>query len=250
MFSRVMLSWDLWLLGYPDAAIQTAEDAVRLAEEASHPNSLGFALGMIAALHQFRREVELAERRSAELVALSSEQGLAHWAEFGHMIHGWARKEQGYRDEGLTEMREGRARWQLIGARVVDTHWESALALACAEAGETEESLQLMRGAEAFMAESEERWFEPEVVRIEGEIALAASRDEAAAADHFNRAIELASRAGARTLELRAALSLARLRRAQGRLGEAREALGRIYSSFTEGFDTRDLEEARSLLAG
>jgi predicted ATPase len=250
MFSRVMLSWVLWVLGYPDAALEAAEQGVRLAEEASHPNSLGFALGMIAALHQFRGEVGPAERRSAELVALATEQGLAHWTELGHMVHGWAQKEQGRRDEGLGEMREGRARWERIGARVVNTHWESVLALACAEAGEADESLRLVRDTHAFMAESGERWLEPEVVRIEGEIALATSRDEAAAAGHFVRAIDLASRAGARTLALRAALSLARLRRTQGRLVEAREALGPIYSSFTEGFETPDLEEAPSLLAG
>ena len=249
MFCRVMLGWDLWILGSPDAALTMLEEAVALAKGLSHPNSLGFALGILSLIHQLRGESALAEQRAADLIALSTEQKLVHWAQVGHMVHGWGVKESGKIAEGLEEMQAGRNVWRMIGSRSADSHWDAMLIQTYIEAGRAEEAKAMLAATRAFVAEGGETYMIPELDRLEGEIALALSDDQVAAEACFHRGILEAQSTGALSLELRTALSLDRLWRRQGKVDAARPLLERIYGWFTEGFETRDLKLAMESLA-
>ncbi len=215
--ARSMLSWSLWMLGYPDQALARAREAVAIAEGLSHPASLGFALAMKMVLHQYRREPEATEETSGALIALSQAQGLVHWIGPGILSHGWAVVAMGRLDEGLEEMRRGREMFGQVGALVAMGFHDALLIEACGKAGAADECqrrLDLVRP----VVEAEERIFEPELHRVEGELRRALG-DAAGAEALFPRAHEAAARVGARSFELRTALSP---RPARGGGGEGR----------------------------
>jgi len=249
MFARVMLAWTLWPLGHFDQAAKCAEEAIILARGLSHPNSLGFALGLAGAVDQNRGDVAATERHGAELIALSTEQGFPHWLGLGHVLHGWARKERGAHAAGIEEIAGGRATWKMIGARVADSQWDCIHAESLAQAGRHDEALAVLDGCAAFIEESNERFYEPEVHRLRAEITMATSHDAAEAEKHLLRALELAKKWGARAHELRAATGLCSLWRAQGRIDDARNVLGGAYAQIKEGLGTGDMKRAKSLLA-
>jgi predicted ATPase len=250
MFARVMLAWDLWILGQADQAAQIASEGVILARGLSHPNSLGFALAMTASLDQYRGDEAAAERHGAELVTLCQEQGLAHWLGLGHILHGWALKERGEIAPGLEEMNAGRVTWRMIGARVADSHWDCMLAESLLDAGKAAEAKEILDATVTYIEESDERSWEPEVARLRGRLAMAIAKDAAAAEAHMRRAIEIAASRGARAHELRAAMSLCVLLRGEGRGEEGRIVLGVAYAKMKEGLATDDAKRAKALLAG
>jgi TOMM system kinase/cyclase fusion protein len=254
---RAYAALTLWWLGYPDQALQRSEEALRLARELAHTFSLGYALFFAAWLHQFRREWHLTHERAEALIALAAEQGFALWVAGGTIFRGWAQTErsrepgtgQGQGEEGMTQMQHGLAAWCATGAEVLRPYYLALLAEASAKVGQRKSGLTLLAEALAVANATGERRWEAELHRLKGEILLALSAEHHAEAEPcFRQALDVARRQEAKSLELRAAMSLSSLWQHQGKRKEARELLAPIYGWFTEGFDTTDLREAKALL--
>ncbi|MFQ5937284.1 MAG: AAA family ATPase, partial [Acidiferrobacterales bacterium] len=240
----------LWLLGYADQALEKTQDAVTLAEELGHPYGLGQALYFSAYLHQCRRDALLVQEHAEATIAFCEKQGMApHLLAMGHVFRGWALTTEGQAKEGIAEMHEGLA---ALRAGRVERHRPYLLALladAYRQAHQVDQGLSTLADALSLLEETGERTWEAEMYRLKGELVLAQSaEDQTEAKRCLNQTIEIARRQSAKSLELRAATSLSRLWRGQGKGKEARALLAPIYHWFTEGFDTSDLKDAKALL--
>ena len=239
----------LWTLGYPDLALKRGNEAVALAQELSHPLSLAFAEGPVGYLRQYRREARAAQETAEHLVALSAEHGFTHWLAQATITRGWAMAEQGHGEEGIAQIREGLALFRAIGNEALRPHALCLLAEACKETGRFDDGLNALTEAMAAAEEHGIRHYEAEMHRLKGELLLSQDHSKAKEAQNcFQGAIEIARNQSAKSLELRAAMSLARLLAKEGRVDEARAMLAEIYGWFTEGFDTADLRDAKALL--
>jgi len=264
-------AWALWFLGYPDQALQMSQEALRLAREEAHPFTLAMCLQFAAKLHQVRREAQATQSRAEENVALSMTHGFTPFVAMETHTRGWALAAQGHYDEGLALMRQTQDTWRAVGMNFGRTHFLATLAETCSAMGQFEEGVQAVTEALALVEQSGERQSEAELYRLRGELALAGTRGwglgasspppqapslkspvpngvaEAVEAD-FRKALDIARHQHAKSLELRAAMSLARLWQNQGKGVDARELLQEVYDWFTEGFDTKDLQDAKTLL--
>jgi TOMM system kinase/cyclase fusion protein len=238
-----------WFLGYPDRALERIHAALTLARELSHPLSLTSALNFAAWVHHDRREVQMAQERAEELLALSTEQGFALWVASATIMRGWVLVEQGQGEEGIAQIRRGLNAWQATGAELTRPYFLSLLAEVYGKTGQAEEGLSVLAEALGIVHKTGQRIGEAELYRLKGELLLTqAAPDEHQAETCFHQAINVARRQQAKSLELRAAISLSRLWQRQGKCEEARQILSEIYRWFTEGFDTADLQEATVLL--
>jgi len=238
----------LWLLGYPEQARQWSEVSLTHAQGLGHAYTLAQALLFSALLHQLLREAVVAQERAEEQRALCTEHGFAPYLAWGTIEWGAALAAQGVWAEGLAHMREGLAAWRAT-ARTPWLLFLGLLAEACGRAGQVEAGLGALHEALEAMQTTEERLYEAEVYRLRGELLLqqsAAQQGEAEAS--LQQALAVARRQQAKSLELRAAMSLSRLWQQQGKRVEAYELLAPVYGWFTEGFDTADLQEAMALL--
>ncbi len=242
------LSLILWLLGYPAQALTRCREALDYARQVSHPFSLGYALGYASLLHSFRREWQAAQAYTEETITLSARHGFALFSAGATMGQGWILVKQGRLQEGISQIRQGLSTWQAIGAELLRPYWLGVLAEAYGIAGRAGEGLMALTEAVAQVDKTGERMWEAELYRLKGELLLQKGEAEAEIEACFYRAIDGAHRQQARSLELRATVSLSRLWQLQGKTEEARRVLAEIYGWFTEGFDTSDLQEARSLL--
>ena len=253
---RIYAAHLLWFFGYPDQALEKIREALTLAYELAHPFTLAYALYFTAALHYFRREERLTQEHAEATITLSTKQGFAFFVARGTMLRGWALAAQGQGAEGMAQMRQGLAAWQATGTEMGRPYALAQLADACRKGGQAGEGLSLLAEAPAIVRHTGERWWEAELYRLQGELLLGARGqgsavgvEQASAAEAcFRQALDVARRQQAKSLELRAAMSLARLWQRQGQRAEARELLAPVYGWFTEGFDTADLQEARALL--
>jgi class 3 adenylate cyclase/predicted ATPase len=272
---RLYDAWALWLRGYPDQALSRIHDALDIARALSHPFSLAFALNIATFIRHFRRESQAAHELAEENITLSTEQRIAQWLAQGTVERGWALTEQGETEAGIAHMHQGLAAWRGTGADLVVPYYLSLLAGVYGNVGQTEEGLAFVDEALTTVNNNGERWWEAELYRLKGELLLIQAakgggleniphetsivaaadggatgrsprRTEAEAC--FRQALDVARRQEARSLELRAAMSLGRLWQQQGKRDEAHQLLAPIYSWFTEGFDTADLQEAKALL--
>jgi len=246
---RLYVGRVLWFLGFPDRALARVEQGLAMARTLSHTHMTAFALVFSAVAHLLRREHGAALRRAGEAIALTTEHGLPQWRALGLVCRGFARAGLGQSAEGIADLRAGLAAWSETGANMGNSEWLSFLATAHARAGQVEEALAALDWAEKRVTSAGEGFVEAELRRLRGE--LAAESGVAAAGDGelwLRKAVERARQQGAKSLELRAATSLARLCRDQGKYAEARDFLAPVYSWFTEGFYTQDLKEARALL--
>ena len=150
-------------------------EALALAQELSHPFSLAAALSLLAGTHRLRREAPAAQERAEAAVALSHEQGFALFAALGSIFQGWALAEQGQREEGIAQMRQGLAAWQATGAELGRPYYLALLAEAYGKAGQREEGLALLTEALTVINKTEERWWEAELYRLKGELLLQSS---------------------------------------------------------------------------
>jgi predicted ATPase len=242
-------AWALWYLGYPDQALRRIHDALTLAQELSHPFSLAFALAFAAWLHQLRREGQATQEGAAAAMALSTDQGFPFWGAWGTILRGWALAEQGQSTEGIAQMRQGIAAWRATGAELQRPYYLALLAEAYGRAGQAAEGLRVLAEALTAVHNTGERQHEAELYRLKGELRLQQDVPDAHEAERcLRQAVDVACRQQAKSLELRAAVSLARLWQQQGKRAEAHELLAPIYGWFTEGFDTADLQEAKALL--
>jgi predicted ATPase len=240
--------WALWFLGYPDLARQRSEEAVSLAREWGHPFVEAFALFFAAQLYVYQREVHPVSQRAEATIALSSKHGIAFWLAAGMCAMGWALVEEGRLDEGIAQHLQAQAMLQAIGAELGVLQHLPLLAEAYRKAEMVAEGLAVLDRAQALIQATGCRMDEPEVHRLRGEFLLMRGEAESEAEKCFLRAIKVARRQHARSWELRATTSLARLWQAQGRTDEARQTLSEILGWFTEGFDTANLREAKALL--
>jgi predicted ATPase len=242
----------LFFLGYPEQALQRAAEAIALAQQLSHPFSLGPALSVAAWIHWWRGEIPLVQQQAEAMITLSTEQGFPHWLAQGTILRGCALVAQGQGEEGLAHLRQGIASHRTMGAVLVWPLYLALLAEAYGKVGQAEMGLTVVDEALAIMNKSDERLWEAELYRIKGELLLKAEgkrlQAELAAEECFQQALTVARRQHARSWELHAALSLSRWWQRQGKYAEARELLTPLYGWFTEGFDTADLQEARALL--
>jgi predicted ATPase len=200
-----------------------------------------------ARLHSLVGDNAGLEERADELVVLTTERGFPHWGAQGVIYRGWAKVKNGDVTEGISLLRSGSSTYRATGAEVWMTYHIALLAKACEITGQIEEALTLLDEALLIAGRTGERWVEAELNRHKGELLLQQGHSKAAE-EVYRTALGIAKEQGAKLWELRAAASLARLRRDQGRPAEARDLLAPVYGWFTEGFDTPDLKEAKTLL--
>jgi class 3 adenylate cyclase/predicted ATPase len=245
----VQLSWALWHRGYPDQSARAADRAVALSRQLEHAHTLAYALGLAGVAAVFARDVATACAYGNDCVALASEHGFPFWAARGWILQGWAGAQRGEAATGIARIRDGMAAAEATGSRLYAPLFRALLAEALALARKIEEGLTTLDDALATATVSGARGWGAEIHRLRGEFtARLPYPDPAKAEDSFRTALAIAREQGTRGYELRAAARLARLWREQGRRGDARDLLAPLYASFTEGFDTADLKDAKALL--
>jgi predicted ATPase len=221
----------LWLLGYPDQALQQAHEGLTLAQERAHPFSMAYALNWTATVHQFRREPRATQERTEALLALSTEQGFALWVSFATVLQGWSQADHGQRPAGMAQIRQGIATFQATGARVDRPYFLTLLAEAYGHSGQVEDGLAVLAEALALVRQHGERYWEAECYRLKGELLLALSGDYQAEVETcYRQALAIARRQQAKSLELRATMSLGRLWQHQGKRAEAHDLLAPILA--------------------
>lgn len=246
---HAFLALTLWLLGYPESALGRHEEALNLAREvSSHAQSQAYALTWASMHHQFRRECQETREAAEAIIMLATEQGLALWLAWGSILRGWAMAEQGQAEEGIGQMIGGLESMQSNGTQMFRPYYLCLLAQGYGKAGQFREGLAVLAEALAPGKEIEEHFCEAELYRLKGELLLSEGADAAEIEACFQQAIEVASKQSAKSLELRAVMSLNRLWRRQGKRAEGHELLSNTYRWFTEGFDTVDLQAAKLLL--
>ena len=238
----------LWMLGYPEQALQRGREALALARELGHPASLAHAQLSVAILHQFRRDVSETLDLAEALQGLAADQGLLFYLAGGSVLRGWALVERGSSSEGVAQIRQG---FDTGGA--TRAHWRAyslaLLAESCGKGGNITEGLTVLAEALTVVEETGIRIYEPEMHRLKGEFLLALDPEKVADAEAcFRQAVAIARRHQAKSLELRATMSLARLWQQQGRGNEAHAALAAVYGTYTEGLTTPDLVDATAQL--
>jgi class 3 adenylate cyclase/predicted ATPase len=262
---RCRLAWGLWSLGYPEQALKSSKEALSLAQAQAHAHSLAFALSSGGSLGINLRDTQIVQERSEGVIALSDEHGFAHFLRLGTFERGWRLANQGQLEEGLTLMQkvwatEGAA--EAAGRKLL---FSVHIAEAYKTSGQVEKGLKVLAEATALLETSGGRMIEAELYRLKGELTLqsgaslghvegksqtsqSSSKVEKEAEAYFLKAVEIAQKQQAKSLELRAVMSLARLWQTQGKQQAARNMLAEVYNWFTEGFDTKDLQEAQALL--
>jgi predicted ATPase len=244
-----ILALVLWVLGYPERAVQQSDEALTFAQGLSHPFSLTFALSTKALLHHLRREASIVQEQAETAVTVSTEHGFPFRAAYGSMLLGWALAERGAGQAGITRIEEGIAAFQATVSKLHSSVWLGLLAEAYGKLGQIEEGLTVLVEALRAIEDTGEHFYEAELQRLQGEFLLQRSSDKQREAEAcFQHAMAIAQNQGAKAWELRTATSLARLWQQQGRQHKARELLAPIYGWFIEGFDTADLQEAKALL--
>ncbi|WP_033052158.1 adenylate/guanylate cyclase domain-containing protein [Pseudomonas sp. GM49] len=247
-------AWSLWYLGFPDQASTRSRDTLALDKKISHPISLAFTLSATSILAQFRHDVQLAEECADAAIKLSLERGFPFSLAWGNILQGWARTEQGNIDEGIAQLTQGIANYQAAGAEFGCSYFLALLAAAHGRDGQPQAGLDAVTDALTMVNRTGEHFYEAELYRLKGTLFLqcpgedrqdSAVQQEALAC--FHKAISVARQQGAKSLELRATVSLTQLWKTRDKEA-ARQMLADIYSFFTEGFDSVDLLQAKALL--
>jgi DNA-binding winged helix-turn-helix (wHTH) protein/predicted ATPase/type II secretory pathway predicted ATPase ExeA len=277
----------LWHLGYPEQALKRIQDALTLAQEMNDPFSLAFTLGSAAQIHQYRREVSAAREQTDAAITLASELGFTIPLTVAKTVRGWALSMQGREEEGIAQLQKGVADFKAAGTKNLLPYLLALLAEAYGKVRRAEAGLKVLAEALTQEEKTGEHYYEAELYRLKGELALQEANQKSKgkgqkakietslqhltpsaqaavqeAEGYFQKAIDIARRQQAKSLELRAIMSLVRLRQHQAvqheprttqhasrsRFAEAHRMLSEIYGWFTEGFDTKDLQEAKALL--
>ena len=242
-------AWALWLTGHPASALVVCKSALGAAREMGHAATLMNTLALTAFTNLFCGNYETANLQVEEILALAEEKGLTYWTAYAKWIPGWTALLCGKAARSLDMLTSGISAWQSTGATLFALTQLSCLATAHAMLGNYDEARHKIEEAMTALETSKETWFEAEVHRSAGEIALKWPEPDAVNAErYFERALSVARKQQAKSWELRAAMSMARLWRDQGKRDKARKLLAPVYGWFTEGFDTLDLKEAKVLL--
>lgn len=266
-------AWVLWALGYIDQAQQKTEEMLALAQELSHPLNLAWALNSTAWHYQFQRTSHLAQQYAEEEISLCEEHHFSQLHAVGLVVQGWVLASQKQLCEGMLLMETGLEAVKQTGAAIGQPRYLTVLAEACAAAGQADKALLLLFQAEQLMTMTREDFYAAELYRLRGEITFQKetrgwrletsppsfqtsglkpliSKEVAQTAErNFLKAIEIAHLQQAKSFELRAVMSLCKLRQLQGQRESAYQALRKVYDWFREGLNTPDLQAARELLA-
>jgi predicted ATPase len=254
---RMHAAPSLWLRGYPDQAVASIQAALALAQQLAHPLSLTFALLWAAILHHLRREVPLTQAHAEAAMTIATDQEFPQQVAQAMLMRGWTLAESGHGEESIRQIQQGLAAYRTTSATRDQPYYLALLAEALAKVGQSTAGLEALAEALATVATSGVRWWEAELHRLRGELLLLRAAKSHPAQDSqgqheaetcFQHALDVARQQQAKSLELRATMSLARLWQRQGKRAQAHTLLAPIYNWFTEGFDTADLQEARALL--
>jgi len=249
MCARAFGSLSLCQLGYTERALAWCHDGLALAESLAHPLTVGIALWAAGILHQLRREPDAMREVGERIFNYGGEKGLRIMLPIGKFLRGDAMAQHGEFAEGIAQMREGIKELRSMGTLASLPICFASVADACARCGNIDDGLAMVEESLERMRTGGECFSLPEIHRIKGKLLLASSVNNTDAAETaFAEALSIARAQQAKLLELRAAMSLARLWRDQGKVQQARELLAPVCEWFTEGFDTRDLREANTLL--
>jgi predicted ATPase len=242
-------SWALWMLGHPDAALLDARRAIEEAREIGQAPALMYALFHALFVHIQCGDHAAVSGESNDLVALANEKGALFWKAMGLSVQGYILVEAGRPEDAFHIVTAAITASQSTGSTVWMPSHLSYLARAYAALGQFENAWRCLSDAMTAAETTKERWYEAEIYRVAGEIALLSPPpDLVKAEDYFARALAIARAQQARSWELRTATSLARLWCEEGKRQEARDCLAPVHAWFTEGFDTADLRQARALL--
>ena len=245
--SQIHAAKALWLLGYPNQALRTIDAALTMATELSHPYTLWLALMAAIWIHHHRGNTHAAKYHVGKLFELATKQQHRRWLKVANFLQGWLIVEQGQWERGITQMRQGES--ELVIEARQQTYHAALIAQACLKAKQVEQADSVLTKELKRARDTGIRYYEAELHRIKGEALLRQSVSSQKEAETcFHTAIDLSHDQGAKSLELRAIMSLSHLWQKQGKKTEARKMLQEIYSWFTEGFDTADLKEAKELL--
>lgn len=245
----------LWGLGYPDQALQRVQEALKLAQKSHQPYTLVHTQAWAASLYQHRREEHAAHEQAEATMTFSANGGFPLWLAMGTVLRGWALVQQGEVEQGIAQIRQGMDAYQETGAGWGQSYYPALLAEAYGKARQPKEGLKVLAETLPPQKHLEERWWETEKYRLKGELIFQTGgrkpevKVQEEAESCFHQALTLAQSQCAKMLELRAVMSLSRLWQRQGKKKQAHEMLAEVYDWFTEGFDTKDLQEAKVLLA-
>jgi tetratricopeptide (TPR) repeat protein len=239
------LCWVLWVQGYPEQALQKGNAALALARELDHPYSLAMAMAYSSKLLELRRDWPACRAQAAAALQAANQGHFCLWQSMASLVHGTALSQQGDADAGIGELSQGLTSLQATGALLSAPYVRARLAEAYLLVGRREEGLKAI---DESLADPEQVWWLPEQHRLRAELLLLAPGHEVEAEAVLRKALVVAKSQKSRSLELRAAMSLARLLHQQGRVAQGRDLLAKSYGWFSEGFDTPDLREARDLL--
>jgi TolB-like protein/class 3 adenylate cyclase/predicted ATPase len=237
----------LFYLGRPDQSSVRSNAAIAEARRLAHPPSLTASLGFGAGLLSLVGDNAALDERVDELVAMATAHGFPHWRALGTIYRGWVKVQNGDVAEGISLLRSGSIAYRATGAKVWTPLGLALRARACEIAGQVQEASTLLDDALQIVEKTGERWFGAELYRHKGQLLLRQGHVQTAE-ELYRKALGIAVEQEAKLWELRAAASLARLRRGQSRPTEARDLLAPVYGWFTEGFDTPDLRDAKALL--
>ena len=237
----------LFCRGFPDQALAQNSAAIAEARRLAHPPTLAVSLTLGTVLLSLVGKNAALDESADQLIAVATEQGFPLWRAWGKIYRGWVKVKKGDVAEGMSLLRTGSTAYRATGAEAWMTHNIALLAAACEMAGQVEEAVTLLDEALQIAGTSGERWREAELNRDKGQLLLRQGQSEAAE-ELYYRALSTSREQNAKLWELRVTMSLARLRRDQGRCTEARDLLAPVYGWFTEGFDTPDVKAAKVLL--
>jgi predicted ATPase len=244
------LAFPLWCcLGYPDRALRKSYEALALAQELGHSLSVALALCHVVQVHQFRREVCAACEYAETLITFSTTQGFAHYVTLGRSLQDWALAAPGGDASRLAQLYQSMMSRRLTGIKMAQAQRFALLAELYANAQQGAKGLDILADAWALAQETGESYYTAELHRLQGELLLQQDGANAAQAEFcFQQALAIARQQQAKSLELRAAMSLSRLWQQQSKPAAALQLLAPVYGWFSEGFDTADLQEAKALL--
>lgn len=246
----------LWFLGYPDQALLRSNEAVTMAQELTHPFSLSAAHHFAGWLHLLRKESQATLEHAEAAMTIAADQGFVFFIAYDTMLKGWALAEQGQIKEGISQLHEGLVAFQATGAKILVPQWMVVLAELFGILGQVEKALSVLAEAQILSEKnSGERYYIAEMLRLKGQLLIRGKKDKVQEASdydeavtYFLRAIKWAQQQDAKSLELRATMSLSRIWQSQGKKSDAFELLSKIYDWFEEGFGTPDLIAAKILL--
>jgi predicted ATPase len=237
----------LWLLGYPERAQERSDLAIGLARELGHSTSLIISTESRLFLSTYQRDHYDVAEQSKILLELCQDEGTDEMGSWANAARGWVTFEQGNRETGMGMIRES------VNSQFWQDAWSASLialmAVALGQHGEVDEGLELMDELLRISERDDAHWWKAELHRVKGELLLMGTPDDPDSAEGwFKQAIEIARVQAAKSLELRSAVSLARLWQDRGKVGEARDLLAPVFEWFTEGFNTADLKDAKALI--